>query len=191
MATVDPTSKAELQHTFESHLRTVINDDAIRDAVPTIAAEVTDEHLRLAQAGDRPLLSTVPFTGDRGTYVIHDNDLKFVDESTALAVALGLVTSSGWLGVLAKLISFLYRLRRKQARLEGEPALALLSVIDAPRTGWSVGRIRDHLAREYHLDRSEEEVKVLLQGLQDVRLVDGTRTKFADEQQGLWFKVDV
>lgn len=187
----EPAPKAALCQTIRERLRASLGDQVSEDALATIAEALADEHLRLGPEQDRLIDRPVPGTGDKAIYPIHDSDLKLIDESSALAVAVGAVAGSGWLGVLAKLIPLFYRLRRKRARIEGEPALVLLTLKRAPNPGWSVAEVRDHLKSEYGLERSEDRVRILLQELQDVRLADGTRTRFADEQQGRWFTVDV
>jgi hypothetical protein len=191
----DPRLKVALRQAIQETLRSSQGDRLSDELRGGLAEALADEHFRLESELERDrerlIDRPIPFTGDKGIYPIHDSDLKLMDESTAVAVAVGAAASSGWLGVLTKLVCFHYRLRRKRGRLEGEPALTLLALKDAPEPGWTVRQVRDHLKTAYGLDRSENRVLALLQGLQDVRLNDGTRTRFADEQHDRWFTVDV
>jgi hypothetical protein len=181
------THTADLKVVIEDRLRTKDNQ-LPGGAVPVFAEALAAEHRRLgpdpARVIDRSLT-------ERGViYPIHDSDLKWMDESAALAGAFWALTSNP-IAVLGKLAALLYRLRRKRARLEGESALVLLALQDAPSRGWTVAELRDHLEQAQGVILSEEQVQALLHGLKNVRLSDNTCTDLADEHQGRWFTIDV
>jgi hypothetical protein len=178
----------KLSATIADHLQTVAQDRLPDGCLPLISESLAIEHLRLAPAQARVIDPSLNETGT--IYAIHNADLKLMDESTAIAGALWTLTNSP-LAVLGKLVALLYRLRRKRGRLEGETALALLVLKEAPNGGWTVAEVRDHLGSAFGVLLPEDRVLGMLNGLKDFRLSDNTLTDFADEHQGRWFAVDV
>jgi len=158
------------------------------DALQAFSESLAAEHLRLQPEPSRVIDPSLTESGV--VYPIHNADLKLMDESAAIAGALWALTSNP-IAVLGKLVALLYRLRRKRGRIEGETALALLALRDAPSRGWTVAEVRDYLEQAFGVTLSEDRVRTLLLSLKDVRLSDNTRTDFADEHQGRWFTVDV
>src|SRR3982750_4605904 len=144
--------KAELATKIADHLRETEGDRLSEEAFPVFSAALAAEHLKLMdeESGkEDPYRVIDPSLTEPGVvYPIHNSELKLMDESTAIAGALWTLTNNP-IAVLGKLVALLYRLRRKRARLEGEDALALLALKDAPRRGWTVAQVRDHLKQAF------------------------------------------
>jgi hypothetical protein len=121
-------------------------------------------------------------------YAIHNEDLKLIDESMAIAAGLWALTSNP-ITVLGKLLALLYRYRRKRARLTAEQGLVLLSLKQAPPRGWSEREILQYLRTQS--DFQPEELRMILDSLKNVVLTDGKISDFVIEYQGCWKAIDV
>jgi hypothetical protein len=121
-------------------------------------------------------------------YAIHDDDFKFIDESAAIAAALWTIYSNP-IAVIGKLLALLYRYRRKRAKLTQEQALVLLSLKQAPESGWTAQDVAEHLPLKEPM--TVEEVQKVLDSLKSVTQADGKPTSFVTELREYWRALDV
>lgn len=178
----------EVRAALATRLRAALGNQLSEQAAISVAEAVLDEHLHLDPERDR--LVERGILERRVIYAIHDSDLKLIDESVALAVAAWSITGNPG-AVLAKLVPFLYRLRRNRVRLEGDVALTLLALKDGPRSGSTIVEVRDRLEQAYGRALTEEQVQATLSALKEVAHSDNKRSAFANVFEGRWFPVDV
>jgi hypothetical protein len=150
------------------------------------AAELVREYEKLLPERDRFVNKSLNETDTY--YAIHNDDLKLIDESAAVAAGLWALMSNP-IAVIGKLLVLLYRYRRKRARLTGDQALVLLSLKNAPAVGWTAYDLHQDLksTRDLPFDK----VREILQSLKNVPLDNGQLSDFVTEHQGRWRAIDV
>jgi hypothetical protein len=153
----------------------------------TCTSELVTEHAKLV--GDDYRYVNKSWNESETYYAIHNEDLKLIDESAAIAAGLWALTSNP-IAVIGKLLALLYRYRRKRARLTVEQGLVLLSLKQAPPQGWSEREILQALRGQCNF--RPEELHTILGSLKNVVRADGTTSDFVTEQpQGYWRAIDV
>jgi hypothetical protein len=120
-------------------------------------------------------------------YVVHEQDLKLLQDGVSVAVALIPVFKP--LTTLPTLVGLLFRYRRKRARIDGEQAAVLMCLRDAPPGGLKVADIPERLQLANAI--TEARVLEVLNGLRDLLLSDGTRSPFVAESGGYWTAADI
>jgi hypothetical protein len=169
-------------------------DSILHKALPQVSqdsrgactAELVREYEKLLPERDRYVNKSL---NERDTYyAIHNDDLKLIDESAAIAAGLWALMSNP-IAVIGKLLVLLYRYRRKRAKLTGEQALVLLSLKNAPAMGWTTYDLQQDLRsqRDLPLDK----VWAILQSLKNVPLDNGQLSDFVAEHQNRWRVIDV
>jgi hypothetical protein len=174
----------ELRPVLLGALRGLREDDQ-RHALDLIPAELdrmepTEEEARHRKI-EKDLLS-------KNYYAIHDDDLNVLEQCVAVAGALyaGIPEPISVVGGLAV---FLYRYRRKRAKLSPEQGIVLRTLTYAPSGGWTIAQLLGNapLSRL----KPAPDVAAVLDSLKRVVQNDGDTTAFVAEEGDRWRAVDV
>ena len=121
-------------------------------------------------------------------YVIQGDDLKFINECSAIATAI-YVGVPNPVAIAGGLTAFLFRYRKKRIKLTMEEGLVLKTLAKAPSYGWTVEELS--LCKPLCSLEAMPNVATILESLTSVRKCDNTTTALVEEIQNRWRTIDV
>jgi hypothetical protein len=140
-----------------------------------------------ASFSDRKNAVNVDLFDSKTYYAIHDDDLKLLTEAAPVAAAVYAAFPNP-ASVIAGLVVFLFRYRRKRVRLDRDQAITLLALKESGKKGLTITELLPHLPLEL---RKEAIVKPVLQSLIAARRDDGTLAKLVEQDSDRYFGLDV
>jgi len=121
-------------------------------------------------------------------YAIKFEDLDLLKEAGAVAAALALGLQNP-VGLVAGLVVFLFRYRKKRFKLDGAQGLVLKTLRRAPTDGWTVDELAAHLPSG--LDVKGDRLAEMLAGFKTARRADGKQDALVAEKDARWWVVDL
>lgn len=162
-----------------------LSEDDKRDALNLIrseldTAEPTQEEAKY-RAIDKDLLS-------KNYYAISNDDLNLLEQCVAVATPI-IAGIPEPISLVGGLVVFLYRYRRKRAKLTMEQGVVLKTLTHAPSGGWTI----NELIQNQPLSRlnPRPDIAAVLESLKSVIKSDNTTTAFVVQNGSRWRAVDV